>query len=124
MPLTYSQLRAAASSPLRTRSLSEARAAGYQTAFLSHSHADRDLAKGFMKLLEEAGWRVYVDWDDATMPPVPNRITAAKIKTKIVEYWFLFVATSNSMSSRWCPWEIGYADGKKPIDPDHRHSDD
>lgn len=20
------------------------------------------------------------------------------------------------MSSRWCPWEIGYADGKKPIE--------
>ncbi|MCH5937009.1 toll/interleukin-1 receptor domain-containing protein, partial [Salmonella enterica] len=29
--------------------------------------------------------------------------------------WFLFLATENSMSSRWCPWEIGYADGKKNL---------
>jgi hypothetical protein len=28
--------------------------------------------------------------------------------------WFLFLATGNSMASRWCPWELGYADGKKP----------
>ena len=30
--------------------------------------------------------------------------------------FFLFLATRNSMSSRWYPWEIGYADGAKPID--------
>lgn len=117
MPLSLKELRAAATKTIRTRSLSEARAAGYQTAFLSHSHADRVLAQGLVRRLEEAGWRVYIDWEDVTMPISPNRETAAKIKAKIVEYyWFLFLATQNSMASRWCPWEIGYADGKKPID--------
>ena len=117
MPLSARELRAAATATMRTKSLSEARAAGYQTAFLSHSHVDRELAKGLARRLEEAGWRVYVDWEDSTMPSSPNRETAAKIKTKIIEhYWFLFLATQNSMTSRWCPWEIGYADGKKPID--------
>src|SRR5262249_25705220 len=47
----------------------------------------------------------------------PNRETAKRIQAKIIELdWFLFLATANSMSSRWCPWEIGYADGKKQID--------
>ncbi len=51
------------------------------------------------------------------MPETPNRETAARIKQKIVDLdYFLFLATANSMSSRWCPWEIGYADGKKQID--------
>lgn len=30
--------------------------------------------------------------------------------------FFLFLATPNSMKSRWCPWEIGYADGTKAND--------
>lgn len=51
------------------------------------------------------------------MPASPNRETAAKIKDRIVACdYFLFLATANSMASRWCPWEVGYADGKKSID--------
>ena len=51
------------------------------------------------------------------MPDTPSRETASRIKYRIVEfYFFLFLATANSISSRWCPWEIGYADGKKQID--------
>jgi hypothetical protein len=29
---------------------------------------------------------------------------------------FLFLATPNSVTSRWCPWEIGFADGNKPVE--------
>jgi len=51
------------------------------------------------------------------MPSTPNKETAKKIQGKIESMkYFLFLATENSMSSRWCPWEIGYANGKKPID--------
>lgn len=51
------------------------------------------------------------------MPSKPNRETAQKIKEKIKRFdWFLYLATANSASSRWCPWEIGYADGVKNID--------
>ena len=48
------------------------------------------------------------------MPEEPNEETARKIRDKILSYdWFIFLATPNSIASRWCPWEIGYADGKK-----------
>lgn len=97
-------------------SLEGARAAGLRTAFLCHSHRDAELVKGFVTTLSESGWRVYVDWKDATMPDRPDRQTASKLKQRIEgTTFFLFLATANSMSSRWCPWEIGYADGKKHI---------
>jgi hypothetical protein len=119
MPISIDALRNAANrfGVSRTRTLHEARSQSLRTVFLCHSHLDGQLAKGVVALLEEAGWRAYVDWEDASMPETPNRETAARIKQKIVDLdYFLFLATANSMSSRWCPWEIGYADGKKQID--------
>jgi hypothetical protein len=119
MPLTIDTLRNAAtrSRVAKARNLTEARAQRLQTLFLCHSHLDEVLVRGLVTLLEESGWMVYVDWADAAMPEQPTRETAARIKQRIVELnFFLFLATANSMSSRWCPWEIGYADGKKPID--------
>lgn len=104
-------------SETKARSLSEARTLGLKTLFLCHSHLDKDLVNGVIKYLSDAGWRVYVDWADTSMPETPNRETATRIKQKIIELdYFLFLATPNSMKSRWCPWEIGYADGKKSID--------
>lgn len=48
------------------------------------------------------------------MPETPTRMTAERIQRKIRDLdWFLFLATPNSTSSKWCPWEIGYADGMK-----------
>jgi TIR domain len=91
--------------------------AGQPTAFLCHSHHDRKLAEGLQTLLHEAGWDVYIDWQDADMPDKPDRETAQRIQGRIVSAgWFLFLATANATASRWCPWEIGYADGKKSID--------
>ena len=119
MPIAQSSIVAAARSAATQRKLTkqEATGAGFQTAFLCHSHKDSALAPGLVKMLTDNGWKVYVDWADPSMPETPSRITADRIKSKIVEsYWFLFLATANSMSSRWCPWEIGYADGRKPID--------
>lgn len=73
--------------------------------------------EGLIALLREAGWTLYVDWADTSMPPKPDRITATKIKSRIKQTrYFLFLATPNSVQSRWCPWEIGYADGVKAID--------
>jgi hypothetical protein len=55
-----------------------------------------------------------VDWKDNELPDAPDKETANKIKTKIQDLdWFLFLATPNSTASRWCPWEIGYADAAK-----------
>lgn len=99
------------------RIVEEARQGGKQTVFLSHSHKDSPLAKGLQGFLQSKGWRVYIDWEDTSMPSSPNRETAQKIKDKIIRLdWFLYLATANSASSRWCPWEIGYADGVKDID--------
>lgn len=87
------------------------------TAFLSHSHKDSILALGLQELLNSQGWDVYIDWQDQTMPDMPDVETAFNIKAAIVRAdWFLFLATQNSVTSRWCPWEIGFADGKKPHD--------
>jgi hypothetical protein len=104
----------------RRASLHKSRAiarAGQSTAFLCHSHHDRELAEGLQTLLQEQGWDVYIDWQDATMPDVPNRTTATQIQNRIKSMaWFLYLATANSATSRWCPWEIGFADGQKASD--------
>lgn len=98
------------------KSLNEARRENKRTAFLCHSHRDADLAKGLQGFLHNQGWEVYIDWEDATMPDTPDRRTAARIQEKIRSLeMFFFLATENSMSSRWCPWEIGYADGVKDL---------
>lgn len=101
----------------RTNSIIEAKAMHWRTAFLCHSHKDRDAALGLKSLLESQGASLYIDWLDQEMPEIPNQETAKRIRTKIVDSdLFLFLATPNSMASRWCPWEIGYADGKKSLD--------
>lgn len=95
----------------------EARQQGKQTAFLSHSYKDRELAKRVQSYLQSKGWQIYVDWQDTSMPAKPNRATADKIKRRIKQlHWFLYLATANSSNSKWCPWEIGYADGIKIIE--------
>lgn len=118
MPISISDLRAAASRGYQTRrykSLNEATANGKQSAFLCHSHKDKELAEGLAVLLAENGWELYVDWKDHEMPEKPDKATATKIKSKIASLeWFLFLATPSSSASRWCPWEIGIADSKKP----------
>jgi TIR domain len=117
MAIPISTIEAAARRYQPRETLSEARRLGRRTAFLCHSHKDAPLLQGVVNLLAEAGWSVYLDWTDASMPDTPSRETALKIKEKIIELkYFLFLATANSMASRWCPWEIGYADGRKPVD--------
>jgi len=98
-------------------SFSVAKAAGRVTIFLCHSHKDDELAKGLKNRLREQDVDLYIDWEDTTMPDSPNQETATKIQTEIRDCTiFLFLATQNSLQSRWCPWEIGYADGKKAHD--------
>ena len=70
-----------------------------------------------MVLLSTNGFDVCVDWKDAELPDTPDRETATKIKDRIKTLgWFLFLATPNSTASRWCPWEIGYADSTNAHD--------
>lgn len=84
------------------------------TIFLSHSHKDKALALGFKNLLAQFGIYIYIDWEDSELPDTPSRKTAEGIKNKIKELdLFILLATNNSLSSRWCPWEIGIADSYK-----------
>lgn len=117
MPIELRTLRSAAT---RSRHYSTpttrqgARQLGYKTAFLCHSHQDRNVVLGLLQIFREEGLHLYVDWMDSEMPATTNGDTARKIKEKIADAdLFLFLATPNSLASRWCPWEIGYADGMK-----------
>jgi len=83
-------------------------------AFLCHSHQDEALVQGLTVIFREAGIDLYIDWQDHSMPETPNTETAQRIQHKIKECdIFLFLATANSKASRWCPWEIGYADSSQ-----------
>jgi hypothetical protein len=115
MPIPLRTLREAARMPAPLRkSLREARAQEERTAFLCHSSKDNDLARGLVRLLQDGGWRVYVDYEDTALPLMPDRETARRIRDAIrLANFFLFLASPNSVQSRWCPWEIGFADGCK-----------
>ena len=85
-----------------------------KTIFLSHSHNDKELAKGLKNYLLSLGIDLYIDWLDSSMPSNTNKETASKIKGKIGKSdHVLVLATNNAVKSRWVPWEIGVADIKK-----------
>jgi hypothetical protein len=103
---------ASAASRTRTRvaaSLNEAKQRSLRTAFLCHSHKDSTYVEGLLVVLQETGWNVYVDWQDTSMPEIPNQETARNIRARIEQAdYFLFLATPNALASRWCPWEMLY----------------
>ena len=87
--------------------------------FLSHSHHDEYLVKKIVLLLKTLGVEVYVDWLDDTMPSSTCDKTASRIKQKIKQnHKFIFLATNNSIESKWCNWEIGFGDANKYNDDD------
>lgn len=82
-----------------------------RSAFLCHSHEDKILVMGLIAYFLEENIRLYIDWKDHSMPESPNVETAKKIQEAIKSRpSFLFLATASAKASRWCPWEIGYAD--------------
>jgi hypothetical protein len=117
MSISIDALEKAAARPLpqtMTKSVNEATAARKKIAFLSHSHLDQKLARGLQVLLAEQGWDVFIDWEHNMLDGRPTKETATWLQHAIVKCdWLLYLATQNSAKSRWCPWEIGYADGKK-----------
>lgn len=84
--------------------------------FLSHSSLDKKLVLTLVDLFNEAGYSVYVDWIEDTQLDRSNvnKETAQTLRNRM--NWskgLAYVATSNSTNSKWCPWELGYFDGKK-----------
>lgn len=85
--------------------------------FLSHSHHDQDLVNDIIRFFWALNVDVYVDWLDKSMPAITSAETAQIIKNKIESCdKFVVLLTENSKNSKWVPWELGYADGKKRID--------
>lgn len=65
-------------------------------------------------MLRDADLDLYIDWQDETMPEKPSRETAHRIRRRIASSDVsLYLASQNSANSKWCPWELGFADDKK-----------
>lgn len=82
--------------------------------FISHSFKDKNLVTGLYHLFSKAGYKVYIDWiDDSNLDRksvTPD--TAAIIKRRIKSSkGAAYIATANSTTSKWCPWELGVSDG-------------
>lgn len=84
--------------------------------FLSHSVKDEELVLGMVKILEEMGQKVYVDWvvDKHLSRDNVTSTTADTLRKRMKQSSrLLYLATSNATSSKWMPWELGYFDGLK-----------
>lgn len=87
-----------------------------KSIFISHSHKDKRALNYLVNLLktEVPGITLYVDWKDSSMPKKTSPETAAKLKDRIDGCdKFIFIGTNRSVKSKWCNWEIGYADKTK-----------
>ena len=84
--------------------------------FLSHSFMDQTLILSLVDLFTEADYAVYVDWledkDYGRNQVTPE--TARMLRERMnLSRGLAYVATQNAVSSKWCPWELGYFDGRK-----------
>lgn len=84
--------------------------------FISHSFNDKDFVGGLKSMFRDAGYNVYIDWIDDKELNRKNVTTetAELIKERINgSKGTAYISTTNSTSSKWCPWELGFADGNK-----------
>lgn len=82
--------------------------------FISHSFLDAEMIEGLYILFQKAGYKVYIDWiDDAGLDRSRvTKETARLIKSRLKNCKALaYISTKNTTLSKWCPWELGVADG-------------
>lgn len=85
--------------------------------FLSHASKDADLILGVKVILENMGYKVYVDWiedsqlDRSRVTPDTAELLRVRMRQSNSLIW---VATEAASESKWMPWELGYFDGFKP----------
>lgn len=85
------------------------------SVFISHKHNDLDDLKGIIGFLEK-NFNViaYIDSRDLSMPKITSGETAEKIKDRIKKCKrFILLATNGAIESKWCNWELGFADAIK-----------
>lgn len=83
--------------------------------FLSHSYLDREEVLSLVQLFNRCDYSVYVDWIEDYQLDRNNvsADTAELLRQRMNESRGLaYLATGNSTNSKWCPWELGYFDGK------------
>jgi hypothetical protein len=86
--------------------------------FLAHSTKDERYLPGVISMLENYVGQVYIDKADSRLPESTNRETAETLRSTISECTrFVLFVTTNSKDSKWVPWELGIADGKKGHQP-------
>lgn len=84
--------------------------------FISHSSMDNDLVYTLIELFNKAKYSVYVDYieDPQLNRSNVNRITAETLRNRMkVCSGLAYISTTNIVTSKWCPWELGYMDGNK-----------
>jgi hypothetical protein len=82
--------------------------------FISHKHNEDEFVYRLKDILERYGYGGYVDWEDEDMPPITSGDTALKLKERIKKAKkFIFIATEAAIESKWCNWEVGFADAHK-----------
>ena len=84
--------------------------------FLSHSYLDKKTVYGVYKDFESLGYNTYVDWivDPSLDRTKITKVTAQKLRLRMKQSKCLIYATSsNILSSKWMPWELGFMDGLK-----------
>lgn len=85
--------------------------------FISHKHEEDEYVYRLKDILERYGFTGYVDWEDNSMPLTTDSETAIKLKTRIEKSRkFILIATEPAIGSKWCNWELGFADAYKYID--------
>jgi hypothetical protein len=83
--------------------------------FLSHSSFDRNEVLTLVQLFNKSGYSVYVDWlydeqlDRNNVTPDTAQILRFRMKHS---RGLSYLDTENASQSKWCPWELGYFDGK------------
>ncbi len=81
---------------------------------MSHAFLDAKAIDGLKVVLEEAGFSVYVDWqeDSHLERGKVTKETARVIRERMKRCkTLIFAITKNSNKSRWMLWELGYFDG-------------
>ena len=69
-------------------------------------------------LFVNAGYAVYVDWiedEELDRSEVMPKMAQLLKKRMNSSQGLAYVASSNTAQSKWCPWELGYFDGKKEV---------
>lgn len=85
--------------------------------FISHKHEEDEYVYRLREILKRYGFEGYVDWEDDDMPTTTSGETALLLKDKIKKSRkFILIATESAIESKWCNWEVGFADAHKYID--------